>query len=264
MADWKRNMSVGYFLVGFLATTIGAMAGLGGGVIIKPVLDALGNFDIASIGVLSSATVLSMSTVSLVKAYFGDMHLKGKESLMLAVGSVSGGILGKILFAQSLERLGDPGLLKTIQASILVTLLFAVFISLNLKDKINVYNIENLFMTLIIGLILGTISSFLGVGGGPFNVVVLALLFSMGIKESALNSIFIIFCAQSSGLLRIYFTTGFSEYNLSMLNWMILGGVIGGFVGSFLLHRIHGRYIERIFNATLAVIIIINIYNVVS
>ena len=49
-------MNIIYFLVGIIATTIGAISGIGGGVIIKPVLDTLGNYDISTISILSSFT----------------------------------------------------------------------------------------------------------------------------------------------------------------------------------------------------------------
>ncbi len=38
-----------YFLVALLSTICGSMAGLGGGVIIKPVLDFLGDYNIETI-----------------------------------------------------------------------------------------------------------------------------------------------------------------------------------------------------------------------
>lgn len=49
-----------YFLVALLSTICGSMAGLGGGVIIKPVLDFLGDYNIETIGVLSACTIFSI------------------------------------------------------------------------------------------------------------------------------------------------------------------------------------------------------------
>lgn len=57
-------MTAVYFLIALLATTAGAMTGMGGGVIIKPLLDLLGDYDAATIGVLSALTVFVMSLVS--------------------------------------------------------------------------------------------------------------------------------------------------------------------------------------------------------
>ncbi len=46
-----------YFFIALICTFAGAITGMGGGVVIKPVLDLMGDFDSASIGALSSITV---------------------------------------------------------------------------------------------------------------------------------------------------------------------------------------------------------------
>ena len=50
--------------VSFLASIVGAICGIGGGVIIKPVLDAFGVLDVSAISFLSGCTVLAMSLYS--------------------------------------------------------------------------------------------------------------------------------------------------------------------------------------------------------
>ena len=49
------------FLVAILATTIGGISGVGGGVIIKPVMDAVSGLPVATISFLSGCTVLAMT-----------------------------------------------------------------------------------------------------------------------------------------------------------------------------------------------------------
>ena len=83
-----------YFFVGLISTTLGAIAGLGGGVIINPVLDALGQYSLGSIGILSSATVFSMTIVSLIRSIRKKVPLDGRRTLMISVGSIVGGIIG--------------------------------------------------------------------------------------------------------------------------------------------------------------------------
>ena len=46
-----------YFFIALICTFAGAITGMGGGVVIKPVLDMMGDFDSASIGALSSMSV---------------------------------------------------------------------------------------------------------------------------------------------------------------------------------------------------------------
>ena len=54
-------MSAVLFVICLIASTTGAIAGFGGGVIIKPVLDLFGLLPVATVSFLSGCTVLSMS-----------------------------------------------------------------------------------------------------------------------------------------------------------------------------------------------------------
>lgn len=57
------------FFIALFACLLGKMCGMGGGVIIKPVIDALGIMPVASINFLSACTVLGMSGWSTVKSF---------------------------------------------------------------------------------------------------------------------------------------------------------------------------------------------------
>ena len=84
-------------LVSILASMAGAICGIGGGVLIKPVLDAFGVLDVDSISFLSGCTVLAMSLYSIVKAKFGGNSLvNAKTGTPLAVGAALGGLLGRL------------------------------------------------------------------------------------------------------------------------------------------------------------------------
>ena len=56
-----------YIIIAFVATLVGSLTGLGGGVIIKPVMDMVSDFPVETIGIISSITVFSMSLVSVYK-----------------------------------------------------------------------------------------------------------------------------------------------------------------------------------------------------
>ena len=71
--------------VSFCASVVGAICGIGGGVLIKPLLDAFGILSVASISFLSGCTVLSMSCYSVVKAKkSGDSLVDMKTGTPLA------------------------------------------------------------------------------------------------------------------------------------------------------------------------------------
>lgn len=246
------------------ATIVGAVAGLGGGVIIKPVLDLLGQYSVATIGVLSSATVFSMSVVSGSKAYLSGVRIKGLTSLYLAASSIVGGFLGRNIFNYLIDWVQNDPLVSFIQATMLAFLMLAIFILVKRKGHMKQLKIASISITLLVGLVLGLLSSFLGIGGGPLNVAVLGLLFSMNAKESMINSILIIFFSQLSNLVSVGLMTGFGDYDLSMLGYMIAGGVIGGYIGTILAGKFSNKQIEGVFNTLLIVILLINVYNMMT
>ncbi len=256
-------MVVLYFLIAFISTSIGAVSGIGGGVIIKPVLDTIGQYEVGTIGLLSSITVLSMAVVSTIKQYISGIRFEGRRTVFLSFGSIVGGITGKILFSVLCRSIENKDLITAYQSFVLGLLLIFVLIFL-LKKNIRNFHIQNWFLIFISGLILGFIASFLGVGGGAFNVVLLIFLFSMDAKSAAVHSVLIILFSQSAKLITVLFDTGFSPYNLSMLLYMIPGGVAGGFLGSSLNKRLDGKTIQLLFKIVISSVICLNIYNMVK
>ena len=76
-----------FLLVSFGASIIGAICGIGGGVIIKPVLDAFGVLSVGTISFLSSCTVLAMSCYSVLKNLSnGENRIDLQITIPLAVG----------------------------------------------------------------------------------------------------------------------------------------------------------------------------------
>ncbi|CAM4101547.1 sulfite exporter TauE/SafE family protein [Lederbergia lenta] len=260
----SADISIIYFFVGLLASIVGSIAGLGGGVIIKPALDFLGDYDVAAIGVLSAATVFAMACVSLLNAAHSGIKIKGKVSIILAAGSIVGGFIGKIIFNYLVSSIVNHELITTIQSGMLACLMFIIYLSVKNIERIRTYQLKNIALIFIIGFGLGTLASFLGIGGGPLNVAVLALAFSMTAKESAINSIFIIFFSQLSSLAITGITGGFSTIDLSILGLMVAGGVIGGLIGAVLSVKFNNVQVEKIFNLTLMGILVLNIYNFIE
>lgn len=256
-------MIIIYFVIALLATTLGSMSGIGGGVIIKPILDFLGDFNLSTIGVLSSFTVFSMAIVSIFKQIKYKFKLEVKKTAFIGLGSIVGGLLGEKLLKLILTLI-DQSFITILQNFILAILLILVYIYMNNKDRFKSYHIENLIACSLIGLLLGTIASFLSIGGGPINVCVLTLFFSMNTKEAAVNSIITILFSQGSKLVTIATSTGFSIFDLSLLPVMIIGGILGGLIGSRLNKLFTGDVILKVFNTVVLFLILLNIYNIIS
>lgn len=246
-----------YFLISLLASTIGAIAGIGGGVFIKPILDFLGDYPLATIGILSSTTVFTMSLVSLWTRRREVKVMDRATSLLLALGAVIGGLVGKVIF-KSLTTYSWVGNVQTIS---LIIIFSAVLLYVQFKDKFPSFYIKNKSVILAMGLALGVLSAFLDIGGGPHNIALLSLFFAMDAKKSSLYSLFIICFSQLSGLLFTFISTSLSSLSLNMLPGMIIGGVLGGALGSNLSKWFTIRAVEIVFKLSLAGLVLLNLYN---
>ena len=115
-----------------------------------------------------------------------------------------------------------------------------------------------------IGILLGVISSFLGIGGGTSNVMILFLCFSMDAKTAAKNSLYIIMFSQTASILQALATNTLPEFSFGYLALMLLGGIGGAMIGAAISRRLSNRGVERILRTLLAAIIMIDISNVVK
>lgn len=113
-----------------------------------------------------------------------------------------------------------------------------------------------------IGILLGMMSSFLGIGGGPINLIVLFYLFSMETKQAAIYSIYIIMFSQNASLITALITNNVPEFQKGILILMIFCGITGGMVGSKIHSKIDNRTVDRFFKYVMALIIGISIYNI--
>lgn len=250
------------FFICIIASSVGAVVGAGGGVIIKPALDMFGLLPVSTISFCSGCTVLGMSLSSLVRNRKDGIKLQVRTSTALALGAVVGGLLGQRLFDLLMKAYGNESLIGGIQSVVLTVIMILVFIYVCKKDQIQSKKIDNLFVSLLIGLFLGMTSAFLGIGGGPANVAVLFYFFSMNAKEAAKNSLYIIIFSQMASLLLSIGSDTVPEFQWIYLISMIAGGISGALIGSVISKKMDNVGVERLLKCLLILIIIMDIYNV--
>ena len=245
-----------FLVVCFGASIVGAICGIGGGVIIKPVLDSFGVLDVTAISFLSGCTVLSMTTYSVLKNKIsGESHVSMKTGLPLAIGAAVGGLIGKWLFSYVKSLSSDPNKVGAVQA--LCLLIYTIY-----KAKIKTYKVENAIVCVLIGVFLGIMSSFLGIGGGPINLVVLFFFFSMSTKIAAENSLYIIFFSQIASIVSTIVSGSVPDFQIGVLILMVAGGIAGGICGRAINKKIDEKTVDKLFIALMVLMIVINIYNI--
>lgn len=252
-------------LIAFAASTVGAICGIGGGVIIKPVMDAFGAMDVSAINFLSGCTVLCMTCYSVIKAKLaGDSQLELSIDLPLAVGAAAGGLLGRVVYDQVAGLFPDPNTAGAVQAGVLLVITLGTFVYTLNKERVPTLDVRGPVACLAIGLALGMSSAFLGIGGGPINLVVLFYFFSMQTKRAAQSSLYIILFSQATSTASAVVAGGLAGVAPLMLVGMGACGILGGVVGRGLNKGIDDRTVDKLFAGLMVVIMLICVYNMVK
>lgn len=253
-------MQVVIALTVLFATILGSLSGIGGGVIIKPVMDAISGLTSSQISFLSGTTVLTMTIVSLLRSR-GDEVKIDRRGTFLAVGAAFGGLAGKSIFSYLVSSLPDQGMVSLVQNIIMVILTVAVFFYVLYKAKIRQLDIQNRIFATLAGLFLGLMSSFLGIGGGPINIMVLSYFFSMDTKTCALNSLYIIFFSQVVSLISNIVMRDIPQFDPLLLVMMMVFAVLGATAGRTLSKKLDAHKIDVMFLWMLVLITAISVYN---
>lgn len=250
-----------YSLIIFFATFMGSFVGLGGGVIIKASLDLIGHDSVATVNFISCCAVFSMSISSTIRHIKAKTKINFKFIVTLSVGAVVGGIIGSALFDYLLTIFNSTAMKRT-QGAILCLLLIASVIYINLKNRKSL-TVKNPIGIIGVGLLLGLLSSFLGVGGGPINVAFLVLFFSMSMKESAVYSVGVIFFSQLSKLITTAASNSIPQFSYITLLLAVASAVIGGILGARMNKRSNEKTIKIIFTIVVACVAGINLCNAI-
>ncbi|CAM3247724.1 putative membrane transporter protein [Streptobacillus ratti] len=248
-----------YFVIIMFATGVGSLSGMGGGVIIKPSLDALSYSNLDNINFYSSLAVLTMSIVSIIKKARQGDRIETKQLLAIALGSIIGGKLGIQVFKNSLSYFSSDDIVKLIQITVTVMVLsLSVYYTTYCKFT---FKCKNHIMYFFVSMCLGIVSTFLGIGGGPINVSLFILIFGISMKSATLYSISTIFFSQLSKNFIDFFITGISGYDLYPLLVIIPSAILGGNLGTKINMKSSDKFIKKAYNAITLFVICLNIFN---
>lgn len=275
-------------IVATIGTFLGSLCGIGGGIIIKPILDAFDYFTHFQVGLISMSCVLTTSLSAVIKHLLNKTHIKFKDSITLAIGSILGGIAGAFLLNIVKESIinafhtdpesaptehGKGSIIITIiqNALIMFFMMLVLLYMLVLKKKGISFHLENIFIICAIGLFLGLISVFMDIGGGAINVCIFVLLFSMDVKSVAVDSLLVIVFSQTAKFVQYAVIGNFQKYVVfnDKLPWwlfvvLIVISVITGIYGSVLNRKIKANYIDYAYNLSIFAIILIAGFNVIA
>lgn len=252
-----------YFLISIVATLLGSMTGAGGGVIMQPVISLMNQYGAATISILISFTLIGMGIVNVGGHIYKKTKIDFRFAALMVLGAVPGGVIGGDILDYIIANVGSNEKVKSIQNIILLIVMVISVIYMNNRDKIKGHHFKKPVVIVSLAFALGVISSFLDIGGGPLNVSVMIFFFSIAAKDSAIYSVILIIFAQCAKMVSFFITNGFNGYNLHVMPYMIIGGILGGYFGAALNKKLSEKTIVNIFNIIQVVVIITCLLNVI-
>ena len=238
----------------FLATaasTLASIAGLGGGLVIIPILIFLGlSPPVAAFGSLA-ATMSNATASSLI--YGRQRRIEYKEALKLGMIAIPGSILGAIL-----SKDAEVGSYSILLATILISAGIYVYIRPRLRSR--PHPGAPIFLTLSAGtsFLAGLVSSYFGIGGGVVFVPLLVMLYGMSVMRAAPTSIMALLLTSIAGI-TTHGVLGNTDAILALL--LSAGGLLGGMTGAKLSLEVGEKYARVLVMATMTVTAIMMIWN---
>jgi len=246
-----------YFVVILIACVIGAVVGLGGGIFIRPIFDAIGYHDVLNIQFFSSIAIVSMAIVSTIRKMQDGTKIKAGVAVIVSVGAVVGGVFGNLLVEHLVAVFPDEVQFQRIQTGATVVVLCLSLVA-TFNNHVRVEIRSRVFYAAL-GIFLGAISTFLGIGGGPINVPVFMIFFDLPVKVATAYSIVVIFFSHFSRLVTMGFTEGYGQFDLQMLVFIIPAAGFGGLIGARFSKIFSDATVKKLFVATIILVIVLNV-----
>ncbi len=208
--------------LGFAAGLLGSIIGLGGGIIIVPVLTFFG-FSPALAASNSIFAVFSNAIASSI-SYAKQRRIEYSIGLKLGLLSIPGTIVGAYVSSEI-----TPSIFKILFALILISASVYIFSKRKIEPKN--YNLSKQIMILAVGasFFAGIISGLFGVGGGIIFVPLMVVVMGLSMKNAAPTSQFILLFASGSALVT-HTLLGHPDFYQALL--LAIGAFVGGLVGA--------------------------------
>jgi len=250
-------------LISFLVGIVAAMAGIGGGVFIVPMLILLYGLEPACASGTSIAMIVFTSLSSTLR-YSRQKRIDYLLGLALAATTVPGAFLGA--YATSIINRQILGL---IFAFFLIFIAIRMLIGKGRKEndekmKIRVKNGKirklvdsygkvftysvNFWLTPVLGLVAGFFSGLLGIGGGAVLVPAMNLAIGVPIHITVATSMFIMIFTSISGALTHFWLQHIRFDYAAML---ILGIIFGAQIGAHYAAKVSAKNLRRVFGVVL-------------
>jgi uncharacterized membrane protein YfcA len=231
-------------ILGVFAGGIGALTGIGGGLIIVPVLTLLFRVPIHQAIGTSLCCVIATSSgaaARYVERHLSDIRLGMTLELATTVGAVSGSVIAGLMSREALAIL----------FAFLLTYAGATMVRRSFKgevrepDSVAPYRVRHWPLGLLGSAGAGTVSGLLGVGGGPIKVPLMYLIMGVPFKVATATSNFMIGVTAAASAF-IYYSR--DDIRLLLTAPTALGVLLGAAFGTNIMRRARSRQLIFLFS----------------
>ncbi|MBU27409.1 MAG: permease [Thaumarchaeota archaeon] len=230
-------------LLGFAAGILGSMIGLGGGIIVVPVLTFLG-FPPTVAASNSLFAALSNAIASTI-SYSKQKRIEFSLGLKLGLLTVPGTVLGAVISSDVSSEI-----FKILFGIILVFSAAYIFLRKKLETKEKTLSKQMMVFAIGASFFAGIVSSFFGIGGGIIFVPLMVVGMGMAMKRAAPTSQLILLFASLSGVI-VHSILGHPDFLQAGL--LAIGSFFGGLVGARLSLEIKERYLQILISVVILI-----------
>ena len=220
--------------LGFAAGVLGSMIGLGGGIIIVPILTFFGFSP--TLAASNSLFAAFSNAVASTISYSKQKRIEFSLGLKLGLLTIPGTVLGAYISSDV-----TPEFFKILFGFVLIA--SAVYIFFRKKIESREISLSKQMMVFAVGasFFAGIISAFFGIGGGIIFVPLMVVGMGMAMKKAAPTSQLILLFASFSGVV-VHTVLGHSDFLQAGL--LAIGSFAGGLLGARLSVDIHEKSLQ--------------------
>lgn len=232
--------SAGLFAVGLAASVLGALVGVGGGFIAVPTMRLF--FGIAP-GVVAGTSLVFVLANSLAGSigYLRSGLVNRRIALLLAVSAIPGSIAGVVI----LRYVSAPAFDVAYGTFIVLMIASLVWRARHVAqlERAPAWTTRLAVLTVSIGIVVGFLSSFFGIGGGLIVVPFMLLVMHVPPKIAAATSIIFITCSTPVGVVT-HLVAGDIDWALALP--LVAGGLIGGTAAPKISERLRSPHVVNL------------------
>ena len=225
--------------LGFAAGILGSMIGLGGGIVVVPVLTFFG-FP-PTLAVSNSLFAAFSNAVGSTVSYSRQKRIDYSLGLKLGLLCIPGTILGAYLSNDV-----TPVLFKILFGLVLISSAIYIFMRKKIETQEKILTTQMIIFVISASFFAGIISSFFGIGGGIVFVPLMVVGIGMTMKKAAPTSQFILLFASLSGII-VHSMLGHADFLQAGL--LSAGAFIGGIIGARISFNVKERSLQILVSA---------------